>query len=86
MSNDTVPVERFAIRNLTAMAFTNGFTQWVYKDRHNTADQCCSPGFFYEASDMLAPGDMIIITARDGVRMVSVKVADVETVIVQGMV
>jgi hypothetical protein len=86
MSNDTAPATRFAIRNLSVLAYTNGFTSWVYKAGRATADQCCSDGFFNDASDMVAVGDTITIVARDGVRMVSVSRRDLEAVAVQGMV
>ena len=43
----------FAIRNLSVLAYANGFTLWHY-------------------ADMLAEGDMMIVSASDGGRIVTI--------------
>lgn len=57
----------FAIRNLSVMHFANGFTMWHYKAGDDTQSVCRAKGYFADASDMFADGDMICIsTAKDG--------------------
>ncbi len=59
----------FSLRNLSVLAYANGFTLWLYKT--GADDQSCvaAPGFFDDAGDMLAGGDMLMVSARDGGRM-----------------
>jgi hypothetical protein len=69
----------FALRNLSVLAYANGFTLWHYKA--DPADQpgADAPAFFAEAGDMLAGGDMMMVTSRQGARLLCV-LADVEGV------
>ncbi len=62
----------FSQRNLSVLAYANGFTLWLYKT--GADDQSCvaAPGFFDDAGDMLAGGDMLMVSARDGGRMLCV--------------
>jgi hypothetical protein len=65
-----------SIRELSVLAYAQGFTLWHY--RANIATLAAAPtppvtlataselGFFDDARDMLAPGDMIVVSARDG--------------------
>ena len=59
----------FAARNLSVLAYANGFTLWHYKaeldDHHNVGN----PGFFAEAADMMSAGDMVMVSAPDGGRL-----------------
>jgi hypothetical protein len=61
----------FAIRNLSVLAHANGFTLWHYK----TSDDRTSvqaPGYFADAADMLASGDMMMLADGTGPRVVCV--------------
>jgi hypothetical protein len=62
----------FSLRNLSVLAYANGFTLWHYKA--DTADhpQTVTPGFFVQAGDMLAGGDMMMVTSRDGAKLLCV--------------
>jgi hypothetical protein len=71
----------FAIRNLSVLAYANGFTLWQYKSGKDKLDTVSSGNYLADASDMLTPGDLIMITAADGARIVCVTLADIETVI-----
>jgi len=62
----------FAIRNLSVLAYANGFTLWHYKAGGDTLETCAKPDFLADASDMLAEGDMLMLTATDGCRIVSI--------------
>jgi hypothetical protein len=67
---------KFAIRNLSVLAYANGFTLWHYKAGKTTLDQVRSPGFFMDASDMTSIGDMIMVSASDGATIVVVTHSD----------
>lgn len=62
----------FAIRNLSVLAYAQGFTLWHYRANVPTLgaslvqpvslDEVRAPGFFDPAGDMLAPGDMVMVS------------------------
>lgn len=56
----------FAIRNLSVLAYAQGFTLWHYRVRDAVLAVAQAEGFFSPAADMLAAGDMILISATDG--------------------
>lgn len=63
----------FSVRNLSVLAYANGFTLWHYKAAEGgTLDAACRDGFFDPASDMLAGGDIIMISAPQGARIMSI--------------
>ena len=62
----------FAIRNLSVLAYAQGFTLWHYKAGGATLGHTGARGYFDDAADMLAPGDMIMISASDGGRVLFV--------------
>ena len=60
----------FAIRNLSVLAYANGFTLWHYKAGSDAQKDVGATGFFAPAGDMLTAGDMVMVSARDGGRVV----------------
>jgi hypothetical protein len=62
----------FVIRNLSVLAYANGFTLWHYKAGSDPLEQVQTPDFFADAADMLAEGDMMMISAADGGRVLCV--------------
>jgi hypothetical protein len=60
----------FAIRNLSVLAYANGFTLWHYKAGKDRLNHIEEVDFFADAADMLAEGDMMIVSASDGGRIV----------------
>mgnify|MGYP007062841028 CR=1 FL=1 len=70
----------FAIRNLSVLAYANGFTLWHYKAGKDPLTQVGGANFFADATDMLAVGDLIMVSAADGARILCVTMADIETV------
>lgn len=60
---------RCAIRDLSVVGYARGFTLWHYRAGDRRLDDVAAPGFFADAADMLAAGDMVLISARDGGRM-----------------
>lgn len=59
----------FAIRNLSVLAYAQGFTLWHYKGAAITLADTQAPGYFDGAADMLATGDMLMVSASDGGRV-----------------
>lgn len=58
----------FTARHLSVLAYAQGFTLWHYASRADTLQQIAASGFFGPAEDMLAGGDMMLISAPDGGR------------------
>ena len=46
----------FAIRNLSVLAYANGFTLWHYKAGGDPLEHVVTRDFFADAADMLAEG------------------------------
>ncbi len=62
----------FAIRNLSVLAYANGFTLWHYKAGKVRLHQVEKPNFFADAADMLTQGDMLMVSASDGGRILTI--------------
>jgi hypothetical protein len=72
----------FAVRNLSVLAYAQGFTLWHYAAKTDHLADVALPGFFDQASDILTGGDMMLISAADGGRasMVQANAGQVATV------
>ena len=66
----------FAVRNLSVLAYANGFTLWHYKAGADTLATVQEDGFFAEAGDMMALGDMVMVSAANGARVLAVARAE----------
>lgn len=75
----------FAIRNLSVLAYANGFTLWHYKTAKDTLALVEGVNYFADASDMLASGDMIMVSGNGGGKVIFVASADAESVIISPM-
>jgi ketopantoate hydroxymethyltransferase len=75
----------FAVRNLSVLAYANGFTLWHYKAGKEKLATVSRANFFADAADMLAVGDLIMTSAADGARILCVTMADIETVTTAGL-
>ena len=62
----------FAVRNLSVLAYANGFTLWHYKAGSDVLDALDVPDYFSGAADMLAAGDIMMVSGSDGARMLSI--------------
>ena len=62
----------FALRNLSVLAYANGFTLWHYKAAVDEAKAAAKSGYFNAAGDMLAAGDMVLVSSPNGGRMLCV--------------
>jgi hypothetical protein len=73
---------RFAVRNFSVLAYANGFTLWHYKAGKSEISDVMATGFFNDAADMLNVGDLIMVSAADGARIVCVSSLGIDTVVV----
>jgi hypothetical protein len=71
----------FAIRNLSVLAYANGFTLWHYKSGKDPLQDIAAANYMADAADMLTAGDMVMVSGSDGARVICVTLADVETAI-----
>ena len=62
----------FAIRNLSVLAYANGFTLWHYKAGRDPLERVATQDFFADAADMLAEGDLMMVSAADGGRILCI--------------
>jgi hypothetical protein len=65
----------FAIRDLSVLAYANGFTLWHYKAGNDSLANVAL-GDFFCASDMMAAGDMIMVSGAKECRIICVALAD----------
>lgn len=62
----------FAVRHLSVLAYAQGFTLWHYKAGSDRLADVAEGGFFADAADMLAGGDMVMVSAADGGRILCI--------------
>lgn len=62
----------FAVRNLSVLAYANGFTLWHYKAGAAPIAQAGAADFFTPAQDLLSAGDILLLSAADGARILTV--------------
>lgn len=70
----------FALRDLSVLAYANGFTLWHYKAGETPLAAVETAGFFNDAADMMTPGDMIMVSAHDGARLLYITQTEGEIV------
>ena len=58
----------FAIRHLSVLSYAQGYTTWHFHGLRGgfSMPEMLAPGFFNEASDLIAPGDTIIVNSAQG--------------------
>ena len=66
----------FAVRNLSVLAYANGFTLWHYKSGGDSLREVSQPGYFDDAIDMLACGDMMMVSTSTGGQMLCVAASE----------
>lgn len=62
----------FALRNLSVLAYANGFTLWHYKAEADRLADAANPGYFADAADLIAEGDMVMLSGAGGGRLACV--------------
>ncbi|MGC9270709.1 hypothetical protein [Acidiphilium sp.] len=59
----------FTLRNLSVLAYANGFTLWHYRTGDEALSALDSDHYFADAGDLIAPGDIIMASGSQGARM-----------------
>jgi hypothetical protein len=62
----------FVLRNLSVLAYANGFTLWHYRSAEDAPSALDAPSYFAEAGDLLASGDIVMVSGQQGARIASV--------------
>ena len=62
----------FALRNLSVLAYANGFTLWHYRAEQDGLAAVSAPGFLDQAGDVLTAGDLLMVSSASGARMLCV--------------
>lgn len=60
------PDSSFVLKNMSVLAYANGFTLWHYNANTIPMSEIKSTGHFDNASSVIAVGDMVLVTASDG--------------------
>jgi hypothetical protein len=71
----------FAIRDLSVLAYANGFTLWHYKAGNECLSDVAVDNHFADAGDMMAAGDMIMVSGAMGARILCVALAEAGRVV-----
>jgi len=62
----------FSLRNLSVLAYANGFTLWHYKSGAEPLHAASAKGYFADAADLLAAGDMVMLTGEEGGKIATI--------------
>jgi hypothetical protein len=58
----------FQLRNLSVLNYANGFTSWHYRvEAPSSLISVLPTGFFSPTTDLIAHGDLVTISAPDGI-------------------
>jgi hypothetical protein len=74
----------FKVRNLSALAYAQGFTLWHYKGGTTPLATMREPHFFDSVSDMVRTGDMVMASGADGATVLVVAASDCEMGVMVG--
>ncbi len=59
----------FSVRNLSVLAYANGFTLWHYRAAEDPLSAVGQHGFFVGAADLVSNGDIVMVSAAEGARL-----------------
>lgn len=62
----------FTLRNLSVLAYANGFTLWHYRSGTDKLRDIDIQGYFADAADLLAAGDIVMLSSTDGARIAAI--------------
>lgn len=67
-------------KDLSVIAYANGFTLWQYDGKDKTLEEIVKPNFFRKIWTLTALGDIFLIRAKDSVAQAAVVKLDRELV------
>ncbi|MBQ7949811.1 MAG: hypothetical protein IJ276_02380 [Alphaproteobacteria bacterium] len=65
----------FANKNLSVIAYANGFTLWHYAG-NETLETICASGYFNDVKTLMNTGDIVIVNGSDGTSIVQITLTD----------
>ena len=65
----------FANKNLSVIAYANGFTLWHYSAAE-TLDTICASGYFNDVKTLMNTGDIVIINGFDRTSIMQITVSE----------
>lgn len=66
----------FKNRNLSVIAYANGWTFWLYKDMEESVSSMMKKGFFDDVKTLMDINDVMYLIGCDGVKHVHVYAID----------
>lgn len=73
-------MKKFKNKNLSVIAFTNGFTMWAFNDSSLSLDEIMEKDFFADVWTLMSVGDMILVVCKDKSAQIAVTKLDKESV------
>jgi hypothetical protein len=70
----------FENKNLSVIAYANGFTLWHYSSQE-TLEELYKENYFKKIFDLAATGDIVILNGSDGAAIKVIKLKEVREVI-----
>lgn len=71
----------FVNKNMSVVAYANGFTLWQYQSNDENLNQICEPDYFAKIVTLCAIGDIIIIVAKDGTSIKTITKLDPQVLV-----
>lgn len=71
----------FMNRNLSVVAYANGFTLWHYYAKEQSLKEVCEPDYFVKVRTLMNVGDIIIIVAADETSIKTIKHLDPQVIV-----
>ena len=71
----------FQNKNLSVIAYANGFTLWHYASNNETVSTISATGYFNDVKTLMNIGDVIIINASDNttIKKINITASNVTT-------
>jgi len=66
----------FQNKNLSVIAYANGFTLWHYAATSETMAAITASGYFNDVKTLMNPGDIVIINASDNTAIKKIAIED----------
>ncbi|MBE6457688.1 MAG: hypothetical protein E7011_02695 [Alphaproteobacteria bacterium] len=66
----------FQNKNLSVIAYANGFTLWHYSSSSETMSTVAANGYFNSVKTLMNIGDIIIINASDNTAIKKINITD----------
>ena len=76
----------FQNKNLSVIAYANGFTLWHYASSSETMATIAATGYFNDVRTLMNVGDVIIINATDNTAIKKINITDNNNVTIATLV